>query len=117
MATWPTEATSRAEAVSDQFRTALRASAETLATRDGSTIITDANVNEAAKDIMRGAQERSIPSAILRAILEALGGGGVGAAIALYYDPNHNQTLVVFLLVAGIVMFVSAKVIEHLTTL
>lgn len=120
MAIWPPPTDDKLEEVQKKFSVLLRKFAEELCDLDDSHVVTDANVNEARKLLMRGdRKKRSLLIAVVRGVLELLGGGFVGAAIPLCLgNPSGDlKVLIVFFLVGGIVMFVVAKILEHLTIL
>ncbi|MDE2105884.1 MAG: hypothetical protein KGL39_52160 [Patescibacteria group bacterium] len=118
MAIWPQEAINKLEEAQRLFSEHLRKFSEDVSGLDGSHIVTDANIEEARKLLMRGDRKKRHPwIAVLRALLELIGGGFVGAAIPLCLEKEPQRVLIGAFLVAGILMFVTAKVIEHLTEL
>jgi len=88
MATWPPPADASADKAREQFSSALKSHAEANALRDGSSVVTDAHVNEAARAVMRGEiQDKSIGK---RALLGSMdyGGGALGGCAFFIWGSN-----------------------------
>lgn len=118
MAIWPPESNAELEAAQQSFSTRIRELAEHVSSEDGGRIVTDAHIREASRVLMRGSKSpRNVAIAILRAVLELLGGGFVGAAVPVCLGVQRIDALAGVLFIAGAVMFIAAKVLEHLTEL
>jgi hypothetical protein len=116
---WSAKSNNRADALTLRFKELLRQQAVMYAESDQSEVITDANVNEASRTILRGdRKKRNCLIAFLRALLELLGGGFFGAAASMLIgiDPV-NRIIVWILCIAGAVMFITAKILEHATSI
>ena len=115
MITWSPESEKRLEEVIGRFRSALRALSETLAIRDSASVITDANVEEAAGSIMRG-HRRPLEKAIRigLGVVEFVGGALSGSAIMIWgslatKEPLAANWVAWVFFCAGLVLFVLGK--------
>lgn len=117
---WGPVANERFREVNSQFDKALRSEAELLASLDSSRAVTDANVNEAAKGVMRGSRI-SMRRRVFCIILEFFGGGlcGWGFSVLTAPSPPTGQKLDIprvvggVIIGAGLLLFIAGKAEEN----